>query len=203
VELTEVIRRRHMVRAFDPRPVGRDVVDELLDLARRAPSAGNTQGWGFLVLDHPLDVRRFWDVNLPGEARERFRWQGLLDAPVLVLPLADREAYLARYGEPDKAATGLADERGWSVPYWLVDTAFATMALQLAAVDAGLGTLFFGLFDRAAAVKAAFEVPDRLDPLGVLALGHPATDDGAAPGRSASRPRRPFDDVVRRGRWGD
>lgn len=199
MELWEVIRRRRMVRAFDPRPVPRDLVDTVLDAARRAPSAGNTQGWGFLVLDHPVDVSRFWEVNLPGEARGTFRWQGLLDAPVIVVPLADRDAYLERYAEPDKAATGLARAEHWSVPYWWVDTAFATMQLQLAAVDAGLGVLFFGLFGRASAVQEAFEVPERLVPLGAVALGYPAPDE---PGRSASRPRRDFDDVIRRGRWG-
>ena len=52
MEFAEVVRRRRMVRNYDPdRPVPPDVVDRLLDHAVRAPSAGFAQGWGFLVLE--------------------------------------------------------------------------------------------------------------------------------------------------------
>ena len=136
---------RRMVRAFDTRPVEPEVARPVLDAARRAPSAGNSQGWVFVVLEGD-DTRKFWDVTLPEERRETFRWQQLLDAPVVILPLASREAYLARYSEPDKISTGLADPTRWPVPYWQIDTAFATMLLLLAVEDEGLGALFFGVF---------------------------------------------------------
>ena len=64
---------------------------------------------------------------------------------MLVIPLADEGAYRRRYGEPDKAHTGLADGP-WPVPYWHIDAAMATMNLLLAVVDADLGALFFGIF---------------------------------------------------------
>ena len=107
MEFAELLRTRRMVRAFDPRPVEREVLDGVLDAARRAPSAGNSQGWDFVVLEGPATAR-FWDVTLPADKRASFRWQQLLDAPVIVLPLANHKAYLDRYAEPDKAATGLA-----------------------------------------------------------------------------------------------
>jgi len=192
-----------MVRAFAARPVAADVLDRVLDAARRAPSAGNTQGWRFLVLEGAEQTARFWAVTLPPDRRAGFGWPHLLDAPVLVLPLADPAAYRARYAEPDKAATGLAVERAWPVPYWTVDTSFAVMLLLLAAQDEGLGALFFGVFEGEAELRRALGIPDGLQLLGAVALGHPramapaderrgASADRAAPERAA---------VIRRGRW--
>jgi len=197
MDFADLVRRRHMVRAFDPAPIDRDVLDELLDVARRAPSAGNAQGWAFVVLEGP-DTAKFWDVTLPPDRRETFRFPKLLDAPVIVLPLADREAYLSRYAEADKAPTGLADPRRWPVPYWQVDTAFATMLLLLAAEEAGLGALFFGVFRHADVLMADLGVPPGHDLIGAVALGRPLDSD---PGRSASRPKRTLDELVHRGGW--
>ena len=59
-----------MVRNYDPdRPVPPEVVDRLLDHAVRAPSAGFSQGWGFLVLEEPADRERFWAATTPGGRR--------------------------------------------------------------------------------------------------------------------------------------
>lgn len=188
-----------MVRAFTGDPVEPAVLDGILELANHAPSAGNSQGWHFVVLEGPDQTRRFWDVTLPPERREGFAYPTLLDAPVLVLPLADAGRYVARYGEPDKAATGLGEsEAAWPVPYWVVDTSFATMTLLHAVVDAGLGALFFGIFRNEAELLAELGVPEGLRPIGAVAIGHPADD---RPGRSAARPRRPLSEVVHRGGW--
>ncbi len=66
---------------------------------------------------------------------------------MILLPLADSKAYVDRYTEPDKAQTGLgAGTEAWPAPYWTIDTSMAVMTLLLAAEDAGLGALFFGVF---------------------------------------------------------
>ena len=197
MELSELIQSRRMVRAFEARPVEPEVLERVLDAARRAPSAGNTQGWVFVVLEGD-DTRKFWDVTLPEERRESFRWTQLLDAPVIILPLASRDAYLARYSEPDKISTGLADPTRWPVPYWQIDTAFATMLLLLAVEDEGLGALFFGVFRNGERLLASLGVPGGYELIGAVALGHPLADE---PGRSAERPRRSLDEIVHRGGW--
>ena len=68
---------------------------------------------------------------------------------------------MRRYAEPDKAATGLGrSAAAWPVPYWTVDAAFAVMTLLLAAEDAGLGALFFGVFQgEAGAARRARACP--------------------------------------------
>jgi len=191
-----------MTRAFDDRPIERAVLDELVDLAARAPSAGKTQGWHLVVLEGD-DTSTFWDSTLPAVKRDSFRWQRLLSAPVIALPLADSKAYVDRYAEPDKARTGLGSgPSAWPVPYWTIDTSMAVMTLLLAAEDVGLGALFFGVFRGERELRQRLGIPGGLELLGAIALGYPASHDAdAGPGRSAGRERRRPAQIIHRGRW--
>ncbi len=200
MQFADAVRSRRMVRNFDDRPVPSDVLDRVLELAVRVPAAGNTQGLDLVVLVGPEETVRYWDASLPAERRPAFPWPGLLHAPVLVIPVADPSAYVERYAEADKARSGLgAGVDRWPVPYWYVDSAFAAMVTLLAAVDEGLGALFFGQFDQEPAIKAALAIPEDRRPLGTIALGYAADEQRTS--LSARRPRRPLDDVVHRGRW--
>jgi nitroreductase len=102
VEFTDVVRRRRMVRAYRPsRPVPHEVVEELLDLATHAPSAGFTQGWRFLVLQAQEQRDAFWTATDPGGVPDPWL-AGMRTAPVLIVAFADKQAYLDRYAEADK-----------------------------------------------------------------------------------------------------
>lgn len=189
-----------MVRSYTDEPVDPEAVRSLIVAAQRAPSAGNTVSLQYLVLDEPAAVARYWDLTLPPERRSTFRWPGLLAAPVLIVPCCSSAAYVQRYAEPDKVVTGLgADASAWSAPYWYIDGGAAVMLMLLAAVDAGLGALFFGQFGHTAAVKGAFGIPDDFQPLGTIAVGHPA--EGGPAGRSAGRHRPSPEEVIHRGAW--
>lgn len=193
-----------MVRSFAPEPVDAEVVRGLVEGARRAPTAGKSQGVHFLVLAGREETERYWSATLPvGTRRAGFGWPGLVAAPVLVLVLVSPETYVERYGEADKASTGLgADVDAWPVPYWFVDGGMAVMALLLGAVDAGLGVCFFGLFEHERMVLRALDVPQSWRAVGTVALGHlPSDAQHERPGRSAGRSRRPFEEVVHFGRW--
>jgi nitroreductase len=192
-----------MVRAFLPEPVPAAVLDRVLDAGRRAPSAGHSQGWAFVVLEGPEQTGAYWDVTFPDvAARDAFAFPGLFDAPVLVLPLANADAYVARYAEPDKVATGLGESAdAWPVPYWTVDTSFAAMLMLLAAVDEGLGALFFGIFAGADELLRSLGVPETYSAIGTIALGWPDAERDRPGLSSATRGRRGLGDVVHRGRW--
>ena len=194
-----MVRARKMVRNYRPEPVEPALVDELLTLATKGPSAGNTWGTHFVVLEGE-QTQRYWDLTLPQHKRPRFAWPGLLDAPVIVLPCGDASAYVQRYSEADKARTGLGDSAdAWSIPYWHIDTAMATMTLLHAATNAGLGALFFGVFDHEDAVCEALGIPESVRPIGAVALGWPGDTDRMS--KSAKRGRPALDDIVHRGTW--
>ncbi len=201
-----MIARRRMIRAFDSRPLEPDLLRPVLDAARRAPSAGHTQGIDLLVLSGDEARERFWALNSSRDWREYGRQApGLLAAPVVVLPLADPGAYVARYREPDKARSDLAglDAAAWPVPYWLVDASFAVMSMLLAATDAGIGGLFFRLRAAPDELLAAFGAPGDRQLIGAVALGHPASPaPGARLADAPARPRRrSAAEVVHRDRW--
>jgi nitroreductase len=192
MEFREVVRARRMIRTYDSdRPVPRETVETLLDLAIRAPSAGNTQGWGFLVLDDITSHDRFWAATSsepPDAWLARMR-----TAPTLVVCFSDRDAYLDRYAEPDKGWTDRSESH-WPVPYWHIDTGMAAMILLLGAQDAGLASCFFGVPpERWTALREAFRAPERLSPIGVVSLGYAAPDRKSP---SLKRGRRPLDEVV-------
>ena len=187
-----------MTRHFSDRAVDPEVIEHLVDLASRSPSAGKSQGWHLLGLEG-ADRSRFWDVCLPAERRATFAWPGLLEAPVIMIVGADPGAYLARYSEPDKSRTGLGETVDrWPAPYWTIDTAMATMTLLLAAEDCGLGALFFGIFTGESALREEFGIPPEIEILGAVALGHRL--EGRR-GASAGRPRRTVDEILHRSRW--
>jgi len=199
-EFGAVVRRRRMSRSFRDEPVAPELIDALVDLAGRAPSAGKAQGWHLVVLEGSA-TDRFWRHAFPVERRSGFAFPGLLRAPVIALPFADASAYVERYAEPDKARTGLGvGPEAWPTPYWTIDASMSVMTLLLAAEDAGLGALLFAVFEGEAEVRAELGVPRELQLLGAIALGWPAPDDTRA-GVSASRPRRTPQEIIHRGGW--
>jgi nitroreductase len=192
MEFTEMLQKRRMTRSFEVRSLDAAVVDRIVAAGLRAPSAGHTQGVDLLVLAGPEETARYWEAALPAAARPSFPWPGLLAAPLLVVVLSSEDAYRRRYAEEDKARAT------FDVPWWHVDAAFAALLLQLAAVDAGLGTLFFQAHG-VAALRGAFGIPPTFTPVGTVAAGHPAPDRLSS--SVAGRSRRPAGQAVHLGRW--
>ena len=199
MEFADVVRGRRMVRDYDPdRPVPPEVRERLLEHALRAPSAGFTQGWAFLVLEDAADRDLFWSVTTSAGAPDGWLTR-MRRAPLLVVPLSSKAAYLERYAEPDKGWTD-RDEARWPVPYWDVDAGMAALLMLLTAVDEGLGACFFGVpAERVAALRAAFGVPEAYRPVGCLSIGYAGGEDRRSP--SLKRGRRGVEEVVHRGRW--
>lgn len=206
MEFQDVVRRRRMVRSYEPTPVDPAVVERALVNATKAPNAGFSQGWAFLVLDTPADTERYWRACTDGTGHEGStvddpdEWlAGMMRAPVVIVPCSSKAAYLRRYAEDDKGWTDL-DESRWPMPFWHMDTAMAALLILQTATDEGLGSCFVGVpTPRVQQVKDEFGIPDEWDPIGVVTLGHPAA--GGAQGSPARRPRKPMAEVVHRGSW--
>lgn len=192
MEFREVVARRRMVRAYREEPVPRESLLRILDLARRAPSAGFSQGQRFVVLTDAATRRAV--AELAGEVRyvERGLPAWLSRAPVHVVVCADEGAYRARYRAPDKE-----DGPPWPVPYWQVDAGASLMLVLLAAVDEGLAAGFLGIH-RVPGLASLLGIPGGVHPLGVVTLGYPAPDH---PSRSLERGWRDLAEVVRWGSW--
>jgi nitroreductase len=198
VEFQDVVRKRRMVRSFERRALPAEVVERILRNAQRAPSAGFSQGWAFLVFEGQAQTQRYWDAVGPDD-RDNFGFQDLFSAPLLIVCFSDKAAYLDRYAEPDKGWTDRSESH-WPAPYWDIDTGMAAMLILLTAVDAGLGALFFGVPpEKIGLLREAFGVPPELHPIGTVAIGYSRPNDPASP--SLKRGHRPTEEVIHRGHW--
>jgi len=201
VNFDEVVRRRRMVRSFTEEPVDQEIVERILDTARRGPSAGHSQGVEFVVITN--DEAR---LALAATAADLLATSGhhnfIAQAPVHVMICCSPEIYRARYREPDKqrVISDWSDERLWPTPFWHVDAGAALMLMLLAAVHEGIAAAFVG--GQPDELRALAGVPDGYHPIGVVLLGHEAADARSFGDVSAKpRARRPLSEIVHREGW--
>lgn len=201
MEFRDVVRRRKMVRSFTDEPVDAEVVRRILDVARRGPSAGFSQGVEFVVV---TDEETRHKIAAP--AGEIFAISGhhnfIAQAPTQVVVCVSPEIYRARYRQPDKmkVVSDFDDETLWSVPYWYTDAGAAMQLMMMAAVEEGIAAAFVGL--NAEQLRELLGIPQEYLPIGVALLGHAAPDAGQFGDVSARRvPRRPYEEIVHAGRW--
>ncbi len=183
MEFDSVLARRKMCRSFSEAPLSEQDREALYLAGTRGPSAGYSQGTEYLVLLDRGDIDDFWEIHSEATWREKNPdHEAVRAAPMIMIPLANPVAYLSRYSQADKSSSGLSRLENWPVPYWLTDAASSTMLILLKAVDLNLGALFFGIFRNEDRIRDRFLIPEHLDLLGALAIGHP---------KEASRPRSP------------
>jgi nitroreductase len=197
MEFAEVLRKRRMVRNYSGDPVDPATLDRLVGAGLRAPSAGYSQGLGFVIVTD--DDTRMAIATLAGEgdyvARGFDPW--ISAAPAHIVITVSEAVYRARYREPDKLAAD-GSEIDWPVPYWWVDAGAALMAILLAAVDEGLAAGFLGVHSLPD-LSGLLHIPEDHLPIGVVTVGHPLPDRRSA---SLDRGPRPRDTVVHLERWG-
>ncbi len=184
-----------MVRNYLDQPVDPQVLAQIVDTGRRAPSAGFSQGQAFVVITD--DGTRAAVAALADE--ESYVATGfdpwISRAPALIVVCVSEEAYRSRYREPDKLVDG--QEIEWPVPYWWVDAGAALQNLLLAAVDAGLAAGFLGTH-ALEGLSRLLDMPEEYVPIGVVTVGHPAPDRRSG---SLARGWRPASEVIHWNRW--
>lgn len=185
-----------MVRNYTDEPVEPGAIDRIVSVARRAPSAGFSQGQHLVVVTDPELRRAIAALAGEDEYVERGFHPWLSQAPVHVVVCAGQGDYHARYREPDKLQSD-GSEIDWPVPYWLVDAGCTLMLLLLATVDEGLAAGFFGVH-RLEGLRELLGIPPDVTPIGVVTIGHRAPDRRSG---SLLRGWRPLEEVVHREAW--
>jgi FMN reductase [NAD(P)H] len=202
VEFREILRRRRMVRAYEPTPVPRETLERIVGTVRRAPSAGFSQGQRLIVVTEAEQKQAIAEASGEAYYVEQGFPPWISSAPALVVVCTREEDYHERYRQPDKTVEG--EELVWLVPYWYADAGAAAMLILLAAIDEGLGAGVFGIqaehMDR---MRELLQLPEDISIVEVITLGYGAEDTVSDRVSSrATRPRKSIDDLVHGERWG-
>jgi nitroreductase len=171
VETWDAIRARRNVREYTDQPIAPADLDRILEAGWRAPSAANRQAWDFVVVTDRDQLAELAKV-----------WQGARHIPgtqatiVLTVPDPEEERFLAidRY-----------------------DLGQATMAMMIAAADLGIGSGHSSAHDQQK-LREVIGMPEGHTGVAMIGLGYPADRPLGPP---VKLKRRPFDEVVHRGRW--
>ncbi len=188
-----------MVRAYSADEVDRPTVERIVSVARRAPSAGFSQGQRLVVVTD-AQLRRKLVETIGGEFyREPFpTWLDVV--PVHIVVCTREEDYHDRYRQPDKVVDG--EEIEWPVPYWWFDAGALETLLHLAALDEGLAAGVYGVpAERMQAFKDVLGIPDDVAVACVLTVGYAADEHGPDASSRSTRPRRALDESVRWNGW--
>ena len=168
----EILLRRS-VRAFTGEDVSDADAEKLIEAACLAPSAGNNQPWGFVLVREPETKQKLVEAA-HGQAF-------IGTAPVVIVVCADPKRTTPKYGE-----------RGMNL-YCIQDTAAAVENILLTAAHNGLGACWIGAFDESMAAEAV-GLPEEVRPVAMIPVGHPAQSP-------EPRPRRKLSEVTHRNRW--
>ena len=187
-----------MVRNYAAHPVPPETLDRIVDAGLRAPSAGNSQGFGFIVVTEPEIRSAIADLAGEEEYVSRGFDPWISRAPAHIVITVSEQLYRDRYREPDKLGPD-GEEIEWPIPYWWVDAGAAMMSILLAAVNEGLAAGFLGVHS-VPDLGELLLIPERYTPIGVVTVGYPLEDRRST---SLDRGRRPRDSVVHRERWQD
>jgi nitroreductase len=171
METWDAIRSRRNVRAYADRAIADDHLDRILEAGRRAPSASNTQPWDFVLVTEKPDLE---ELSLVWKAAGHVARSAA--TIVIVAPIADdpRRDRLIEY-----------------------DLGQATLQMAVTAADLGIGSGHAAIGDQDRLRRLLGTPRDRRGAY-LLALGYPA-DRPLAPLTKINR--RPFEEVVHRGRW--
>jgi nitroreductase len=171
VTFLELVRTRRSVRGYRPEPVPDDLLAQVLEAGRLAPTAANRQ---------PIRIIVIHAAGREDELGRIYRRDWFLQAP-LILCVCTVPADAWRRSSFDGKS------------YADVDAAIVMDHMVLAAASLGLGTCWVAHFDPAVA-REVLGLPDEVEPVLFTPLGFPADQPRA-------RERRPLAELVRYERW--
>lgn len=178
--VNEAIHARRSIRNYSDKQVPRELVLDVLEAARQAPSGNNKQPWKFIVVEDAEQRKEL--------ARISHNQTWMATAPVFIVACADLGTLEEKPGRFDEDSPGMNAKR------CVRDTASAVDNMMLQAVELGLGTCWIGWYLQKD-IKSALAIPDPVFVLGILPLGYPAEAPDA-------RPRKPLEEIVYGESWG-
>ena len=149
-----LLRERRSIRIYRPDPVPDEMIVQLLEAGRWAPSASNRQPWAFIVV---RDKEILHQVAQHA-AYYVVRWAHVAEAPLLIVLCGNRKSRIYRQ-------------------FLREDIGLAGGQIMLQAAALGLGTCWIGGLDRKA-ISGILRVPDHIEIVGLLTVGFPAEDPG-------------------------
>lgn len=164
----EIAKKRFSLRNYKPDAVSEEDLNYVLEAGRVAPSAVNYQPWKFLVIQEKENLEKIHELY----HRDWFK-----QAPVVIIIFADHSQAWKRAEGKDHAD---------------IDVAIAADHMTLAAADRGLGTCWICNFDKHKTVDF-FNLPEHLEPVVFLPLGHPDAETDTE--RHTSK-RKPMKEIV-------
>jgi len=197
MEFSEVVRRRRMVRNYDPaREVSRDQLQRIGVAAQKAPSAGFSQGQRIVIVTDQARRERIAAISdEPGYVAAGFDpW--ISHAPALFIPTVSEQIYHRRYQEPDKLEDD-GTEIDWPIPYWWTDVGATALLIHQAAINEGLVAGFLGLEDYSE-LKEYLGIPADHQPIGVVTVGYALPDRRSG---SLKRGWLPLDEFAHWEQW--
>ena len=209
----EAIRARCSIREFTSQPVPKDTVLKLLELATRAPSSANTQGWEMFVAGGPVmeKIRQAYIQRFKENKPSQSELRGIPPAQ-MPAPMRDRMNQMrAERFKGDEALSKANMERShhfFGAPVLVVvcmprvlsvfssfDMGCMVQTLCLAATAQGLGSIIAGGFvSQPDILRKELEIPDDLIIVTGVVLGY---EDKKNPVNNYHSSRRPIMDVVR------
>jgi nitroreductase len=154
----DLIKKRRSVRDYLDTPVPDELLEQILEAGRWAPSACNLQPWVFIVIRDPVVRQSMKQVY----ARDWF-----LGAPVILAVCCDRAA---------------SWKRGDGKDFGDIDSAITLDHITLAAAEAGLGTCWVGNFNPGP-TRELLCIPEHIVPVALTPIGY----HGPQPPRPKSR----------------
>jgi nitroreductase len=180
MKFDQILRRRRSTRSFDSRPVtGKDVIS-MVEAARLAPSACNSQTWRFVTVTRREIIRKIcYEAMRPVIPN---KW--LEQAPLVFVGCSQLDVIANRIGS---GVTG--------IEYYQIDLGIAMEHMVLKATELGLGTCWIGWFDEST-LKKILEIPNKIKVSALLAVGYPKDES------SKKRKRKPLEKIVFSEKWG-
>jgi nitroreductase len=193
MDVKEAIGRRRSIRQYDNKTVSKDVIVELLEAARLAPSGCNAQPWRFVVVDDEATSQKLL-------AQKAFKQKFVYEAPVVVVCCGDPRAYAGKYGgayqveegsvpkDADKRKEMFAQVEGKQVLRAVRDVSIASGFLVLRATELNLGTSYVGLIDEKV-LKEVLQIPEEFVIPFVITVGY-------SPSNPSQRPRKELKEII-------